>query len=536
MLKVGVIKTLDKRINSFVEGYRQNLAILGGDKEEVIYLLEKYFTNHKSEALSIYTDCSYLDNRGFFENTVYGLLSNYLSSYESLDSLINYTQADIPVTVNFIKDILKSNKPVTFLRVLEVINKFINETQRKCIFIIPEFTQLKHLFQNFSQDFSHFIILQKKCMVIVTSSSIKEAQKMLSTELNFLFGNFEKLYVRENNFLDCYFYIKELLQPIIPSSFLLSFFINILGSNLMYYDFIAQSIKRHFSEDEEKTILSTIEEALYRKNSYFFQRFIKKIELLKEMSKDYLLLIKLLFYISKGYIRKQEIISLNLGDKKVVNARLNQIYKLGYVENLGNIYKIKDELFSFWLFNVFPLYFVSPILNVSQRFAIFRKRIYGEMALFKESFGKDKIRRVSELIEAFGDDTLRLGRAKLKLPYVEKVNFVSYPEEDLTLFVGGDREIIFIGVKEDIADDGDILYFIKKASSLRGRSIKKIFISLTKFTSSAILIAKENKLITWDINEVNNLLRIYNKPILPFDQKRKKEEVQSYRNENLSAF
>ncbi|OQX80918.1 MAG: hypothetical protein B6D56_03740 [Candidatus Omnitrophica bacterium 4484_70.1] len=124
----------------------------------------------------------------------------------------------------------------------------------------------------------------------------------------------------------------------------------------------------------------------------------------------------------------------------------------------------------------------------------------------------------------------------MKLPYVEKVNFVSYPEEDLTLFVGGDREIIFIGVKEDIADDGDILYFIKKASSLRGRSIKKIFISLTKFTSSAILIAKENKLITWDINEVNNLLRIYNKPILPFDQRGKGEEMQSYRNENLSAF
>jgi len=40
---------------------------------------------------------------------------------------------------------------------------------------------------------------------------------------------------------------------------------------------------------------------------------------------------------------------------------------------------------------------------------------------------------------------------------------------------------------------------------------------LEKFTPEAQLIAKNNRLITWDINEINHLMKLYNKPTIPIN-------------------
>ncbi|MCF6319273.1 MAG: hypothetical protein L3J83_08355 [Proteobacteria bacterium] len=45
------LSILDKRIRSFSEGYRQNIALLGDDKDEISYLLEEYFQRNKSKEI-----------------------------------------------------------------------------------------------------------------------------------------------------------------------------------------------------------------------------------------------------------------------------------------------------------------------------------------------------------------------------------------------------------------------------------------------------------------------------------------------------
>lgn len=512
------LSALDKRVKAFTLGYRQNIALLGGDNEEISYLLSNYLQRNKSEELTyLYASSAYAGKKEFFKAIAFSLLSDYTHRSESLDNLINYASPVLVSTTNFIKDCLKKEN-ISFLDVLEIINKFINESNRSCVLIIEEFLNLAGIFKGFYQDFSKFIILQRKCMIILTTSSSRDAEKVLSGELNLLFGNFEKVFLNENTSLANYFYFKSLLQPLSLSPFFLSFFVNILGTNIIYYDLMAKIIKADYQEgNEEGLIISIAEKTLYSRETYLFQKFIKKIDLIKFYFKDSTLVLKLLFALSQGYLRKKELASLGIYDSKELNSRLQKLLDLNYLENLGNIYKIRDSLFSFWLTSVFKLYFSPPVLNPQQKIALFEQGLEEKLILFKEEFVKDKVNKIMQLFSSFKNDTLYLGKDKYRLPSVENAKIISYPARDFHLLIGEGKEIVFAGIKEKNVEDNDIFDFIEKSSNIKGKRVKKIFVSLDNLPPTARLIAKNNKLTIWDVDEVNRLLTVYNKPIVALE-------------------
>ena len=506
------ISLLDKRIEGFLQGYRQNVVLIGDDGEEISYLLENYLRLNKSkETVYVHATTSYVSKMEFLKSTIFSLLSELISEGDGLDDLINKLNPELSITTNFIRDILKKDM-FSFLDVLEIINKFINESGRKCVFILEEFLGLEKLFPFCFKDFSSFIMLQKDCMLLLTSSSPKNAQKTLSTELNLLFGNFEKVSLAENTFADNYVYFKHCLEKVSASSFFLSFFVNIIGSNIIYYDLIGKLAKENYcQDDEEKSIVAILENALYAKETYFFQKFIKKIEWLCEYSKDSYSLIKILTSLSDGYMRKKELASLEICPLGDLGSKLIKLSDLNYIENLGNIYKIKDSLFSFWLTSVFKFYFSPPFLDPQKRRPLWERKIREEIILHKDDFVKDGTKKILELISSFGDDTLKIGKSTYKLPLIEKTRIISYPKRDFHLLVGEGKEIVFIGIKEKLSEDSDIFEFIEKGAGIKGRKVKKIFISLDRLSPAAKLTAKNHKVIIWDVNEINKLMEVYNK-------------------------
>jgi len=509
------LSALDKRVKAFTLGYRQNIALLGGDTEEISYLLSNYLQRNTSDELTyLYASSAYAGKKEFFKAIAFSLLSDYTRKSESLDNLINYASPVLVSTTNFIKDCLKKEN-ISFLDVLETINKFINESNRNCVLIIEEFLNLAEMFKDFYQDFSKFIIIQRNCMIVLTTSNSRDAEKVLSGELNLLFGNFEKVFLNENASLANYFYFKGLLEPLSPSPLFLSFFVNMLGTNIVYYDLMAETIKeRYQGEDEEASAVAIVEETLYSRETYLFQKFIKKIDLIKFYFKDSILTLKLLFALSQGYLRKGELVSLGIYNSKDLTSRLQKLLDLNYVESLGNIYKIRDPLFSFWLTSVFKLYFSPPVLNPRQKQALLKRGLEEKLALFKEEFAKDKLKKVMQLFSSFKNDTLRLGKNRYQLPTVENAKVISYPTRDFHLLIGDGKEIVFAGIKEKNVEDNDIFDFIEKGSNIKGKRVKKIFVSLDNLPPTARLIAKNNKLTIWDIDEVNRLLTVYNKPIV----------------------
>lgn len=515
------LQILDKRLNAFSQGYRQNIAILGEDSDEITYLLDNYFSSNKiKEIIHIRTRITHIDRRGFFKSILFSLLSEYLNKEDSLDNLINCSQEMFPLTLSFAKDIIKRANPPSFLEALELINKFINETSKRCVFIVENFLKLKDVFPTFHQDFSKFIILQNNCMVILSEVDTKESEKTLYSELNFLFGNFEKIAIDDSTFVSRFRCVSKSFEGISCSPFFVSFFVNILGPNTIYYNLMKDYVRSSYrNEDEIVSVISALKGALYARETYFSQKFMAKINKIEENFRDSSALIKLLIAISDGYIRERELVSLRILDSKSLKSKLQKLNDLNYIENLGAVYRMKDPLFSFWVSHVFKMLFSTPVFDSQKRLVLFRKKLEESVLLFKEDFYKDKIKKVLELFGSFRNDTLKLGKDRYRLPLLEKSRLMSYPDKKMHLLIGEGREVLFVAIKEDEANDNDVFDFIEKGGSLKGKSVKKIFISLDDFTSSAKLIAKNNKLIAWGINEVNDLCRAYNKPVMCAERK-----------------
>ena len=510
------LSILDKRIKAFIKGYRQNIAIFGDDKEELSYLLENYLRSNTPEGIScIHATTSYTNQKDFFKSVAISLLSKNNQSTDTLDNLINQNNSEMPSTVNFIKKTLKK-KNIVFLDILELINKFLQEKQENCLFIIEEFLGLKKLFPDSFNEFSKFLILQRNCMVVLTSSSSKEAERIISSELNLLFGNFEKILLNETSFFDNYFYLKQSLEPLCPPPLFISFFVNILGNNILSYDLMIKTIRSNYQPDE-KGIVNILEKSLYSRESYFFQKFIKNIELIEKMFKDHTSVINILLSLSGGYLRKKELLSLNIAGAKDLSNKLSKLSELNYIINYGNVYKIKDPLFSLWLSQVFKIYFFPPLSNPVKRKELWKLNMAEEICIFKEDFLKDKVRKVLELISSFKDDSLKIGKNKYKLPLVNRTKILSYPQKDLHILIGEGKEIIFAGIKETNATDSDIFNFIDHGRGIKGKGVKKIFISLDRLTNTAKVVAKNHKLIVWDANEINHLMRVYNKSLISLD-------------------
>ncbi|MBU2266112.1 MAG: hypothetical protein KJ977_03650, partial [Candidatus Omnitrophica bacterium] len=302
--------------------------------------------------------------------------------------------------------------------------------------------------------------------------------------------------------------------PLKPSPFFLSFFVNLLGSNSLYCDFFAKCIKdRYRQDDEENSIVSVLADCLYVPQTYCFQRFIKKIEQLKFSFKDFNSILEILLHLNQGYLRKKDLLALDLCDSRELSSKLQKLTDLNYLVNFGDIYRISDPLFSFWLSHVFIFYSSALLLDPKKRSQLYRENLEKEITLFKEEFFTGSLEKVLQLFTCFKNDTLRLGKIRYSLPSIERTKTISDSEKDFHLIIGEGKEIIFAGIKGSDADDNDIFEFIEKGINVRGKGVKKIFISLGELPTTTRLIAKNNKITVWDLAELNRLFQIYNKPV-----------------------
>jgi hypothetical protein len=421
----------------------------------------------------------------------------------------------LPHTADFIRAKIGKKKNFSFSVILKLINIFIEESGKKCFFVVEEFTNLPDIFKDFQSSFLKFLVSQKKCMIVLTSSEVKKAQSILASDLNIIFAKFEKLFISENNFLSNYRYLRSLLLPQQnPSNLFCSFFVNIIDSNIPYYQVMSRYIRNYYQENELESIRQVVRCSLFERQSYFFQRFWGKVDSLQARFKDYISYLQLLLLISDGYQEKSDILSVARGDSRKLNTRLQRLTDLGYLSSYGNLYKIRDCLFGFWLSHVFRFYFYPSLLGSPQKQKMHLRKLNETLDIFMHNINKDKISRVAELFASFNSDYFKLGRSRIKLPKVEKTKVIFHPECKMHFLIGEGRDVVFAAIKETAVKDDDMFSYIERATPFRGKNIKKFFISLENFTSSAKLIAKQNKIINWNVNDINNLLSFYRKPVI----------------------
>ena len=211
-------------------------------------------------------------------------------------------------------------------------------------------------------------------------------------------------------------------------------------------------------------------------------------------------------------MRKPEIAALNICDSRSLESRLMKLCEQSFITGNGTIYKIRDRLFGFWITNIFKYYL--EICDNRIRFDIYAENLKNSLAVYRSALKKCGVSTMLDLLGSFKDDAITLGKDNYRLCTMAKTKLVA-DDNEMKIIVGEGKEIVFMGIKEKNAQDSDLSSFAEKSNRIKGKGIKKIFVSFGNIPETVRLTAKNHKLISWDINDINQLLKIYNKPVIP---------------------
>jgi len=519
--KTEISNIINKRLHSFLEGYRQNIILIGPEFSGKNYILNKNISKlylDGKEFIHIYADLDFLTIPEITKSLFTSLLFSFLKRKEvqpqyNLDFMLLESEKEIPQTSAKIKEYLntpQSKEKITIYPLTETLNAFIEESGFKIILILDNFSQLKSIPKKALNDLSKYIMTQKDIMFIFSGHKDKDSDALISEELNILFGSFET--VQLNNFSDqeAFLYLKENLRENIginTERFLLDF----TNNNTLYINIILNKLNQKHGEPEiPASLTEVISDRLINPESSLYQIFRNKLYKIKNNSKDKVLM-PILLAMAEGYTRKRDLLSLLKIDSKTLSSRLSKLMEINLAAKSGSFFYIPDKLLAFWISSIFKCGFSFPLFFPEEKIRFVQNKVEQRFEEFESISRKDSFERFMDLIHLFKDDTVRIGNKSINLPYLQRFKITPAHNENMKFIIGEAKQYYLImAFKNNRPDENDILEFSSRCSYFRRRQPKKIFISLEGSDLTTKVLAKEKKLFFWEKEELNYILRLYN--------------------------
>jgi hypothetical protein len=525
-----ILDILAKRARDFKDGYRQNIAILGDELIGKTTLLKNFLRDLNDESLlAIYVEVVPYEFTLFCKRFLNSLLYNYLekhqlvSSRDTLENLVKRSREALPQTSVLIERFLlrldKERPELLFKDLFLILEAFCPESKKRCIVIFDEFQNLMELgIKNIAQELGKKIMFQKNALFIFSSSLKTAAKKILSNDLSLLFGNFETLELQMLKPETCETLIRDNFKDIAVSQEYIHFLINFAGGHPFYLKIISEEAVRQCRIQQKLTLekedlLSVLQQLLFADWGTFNLKFLTFLSLMTQgRNKNDLLYV--LDAIACGKNRLKDLVQLLRKQRKEVVQRLSRLTELGLIAKNGSFYVLNDRLMNFWLKFVHYEKLNSLTPDHSEQVQHFRSMIGVEIDEFIAASGKKIADRVLDVFNLFEDDEVHLDRKKLDLSHFRELKIVRFEDTDLEVGIFGKSQntVWLAAVKESGIKEHDVNEFIQLSKKFKHKSIHKIIIGLGDIERNARLLAKESRILTWDIASVNSLFDLFGKP------------------------
>lgn len=514
------LEILEKRVNGLLEGYRQNIAIVGDElsgKTSIIFqFLNRY---HNNRVVPLYLEARTETFISFARRFCGVLLYNFLINSEialkeDLEYLIQRSEKYIPKTTEKIKLILaaaaRRKKAEIFTELLSLCEIFHQESSKHCLVIFDEFQNLESLGVNdIYADWSKLLISQKNTMYIIVSSMKYKAKFILSKHLSLLFGNFEVLTVDPFDMRTSEKYFLYSLQGLELGSADRNFLINFTGGFPLYLDIICEEIKKH----GQINIAHCLESLIFDSSGILNQRFSNYIKrfLDLENSNDY---ISILYLISTGRNKVKDIAHVLRKPVKELMLRVNHLLEVDTVVRNGDFLQIPDRVFGFWIKHVYQEKLDSLTFNAKNQKEQFIACIDAAIKEFSQVVEKPVMERMLELLRMFEDDLMQVGKKKVRLNHFREVKQLEFSRGNLRQGLIGrcDDSLWILSVNNDALTEEDITDFSRECKKFRHKQQRKIIVTFKDIDDNTRLRALEEKVWAWDINNINQLFDLYSTP------------------------
>lgn len=514
------LELLKKRFDAFLQGYRQNIAIIGDElvgKTTLIYHFLNKFSDNR--VLTVYLQVRPETVDSFAKRFIGVLLYNFLINSalplkEDLNFLIDKSSKYLPQTTEKIRSILSStskrkrNNVITeLLSLCELIHQ---ETGKRCIVIFDEFHNFESLgINHLYSEWSKLLISQKNTMYIIISSAKYKTHSILSKELSLLFGNFELLEIEPFDVRTSEFYIEHATKPLVLPKGLSSYIIHFTGGYPFYLDLICQELRK----EKQCKLTEVLENLLFESSGILNQRFSAYLKLFldNQSSQQYL---SILYLVANSTNKIKDISHMLHKPQKEIIPKINNLLEVDAITRQGDFLRINDRVFAFWLKFVHKEKTNALTFDSKNQKEIFRNYIETGINEFLQNCEKSVKDRIYELLQSFQDETIQIDTRKLRLSQFREIKPLEFNNLALKEGIIGRSvdSLWIIAIKPDMLTEDYVAEFARECRKYRHKDQKKVIVTLRDIDMNARLRAMEEKILTLDLENLNEILDLYSKP------------------------
>ncbi|MCA9400296.1 MAG: ATP-binding protein [Candidatus Omnitrophica bacterium] len=529
--RTETLQTLKRRYLDLKDGYRQNVAIVGNRYAGKSSILYQFIKNLDEDNIAyIYLDIENKDFNYFCHKFIRSLLYSFsknkqLPPHDDIKLLMQSAQGYIPHTIDVIKRIFRDfhlgKQNDAYLGLINLPEVFTNESQQFCMLIIDEFQYIEELMGAMAfQELGKKIMVQKRCLYILSSSYQNQANKILSEKLSLLFGNFEIISLEPFNGRESQNFIQSNLKELKIGSQLKSFLTDFTGGYPLYINLICQELINLTAIHQQGEIYlpiltQAVENTIFNRWGVISRHFeIMMNELCSGKANCYMPAI--LMELAKGTSKIQDISRTLDIKKKYVNQRINHLLSAGIIIRNGHFLYFKDKLFKYWIKFIYQRRLTSEDFMPEKQRRQFKDEFNAAVEHFKNCSRKEFSSRIMEILDCFDNDSIDLEGRKYKMPHFRQFLPCAFNNE-LGKNIEGikaltDEHEWLIVVKKENFMESDVNFILSETKKGKKKPARCLIVSLSQLDDQTRLKALQERFWIWNERELTTLFNLFDKP------------------------
>lgn len=529
---------IEKRIEAFDKGYRQNIGIIGPAGLGKSHLLFSLFRSlqYQRRFLPVYLNAQVLDFSHFLECWTGALLSSVFISRDmdvprDYQTLVQASHQYVPKTAEKIQGLRKQfrreKESVCLKELFSLTSLLAFETGQKIVLMLDEFQELDRLAVPDPFGFlGKQIMVEKNVLYIAAGSRPGRAREIFKEKLSLLFGNFEVLEMAPLSFTETSMFLENRLPQLQFSDAQKRFMIRMTDGHPSYLEFLCDCLKLFLSRETHPDFLDAelripvtndlLLRAFHQKLSFGKGRislfFEKRMEALSRIAKDPSPYIRVLFALSDGRRRLPAIAAYI--EKKTIETQkiLQRLAQEDFICRHGAFYRLDDPLFRFWLKNVYQpsQHIYTPESSSASRFLDESLRREFERSEGEEQ--RDLSARAETLLKQFHNDTVEIAGRKMQLPQFSEIVFRPAHGRIVPASAKSSKSRWFFQIASQKVHEEEIALFLEDLKKYRKKPQHKILMALGGIDQNAKLMCQEGRIQIWTLRDFNALLDLYDLP------------------------
>jgi len=521
-----ILQALDKRLDSFLKGYRQNVGIIG-PKSSGRSSLVQYFlsTLNDPSLIAVYAEVIPEPFDYFAQKFMGSLLAAFLNNRQEdtageFSGLVSKSRHLIPKTLRKMRAVKKKlaaeDWDPAFRELLTLTQVLGQESGKKVLLVLDNFDRLDDLLlKNPFHAFGNAMMSQTETLYVVTSGRERRAREIFQRDLSLLFGNFEILEIKPFDFLTAQAFFDKKLDGLTAGAPLMKFLWDLTEGQPYFLSVLASRCRALQPAGNavltEETLLASLEKEIFDRRGELHRYFAMVLQSLGQ-GRSLFTALKVLMAVSMGYRKNLQIARFLNRRVDDIQKTLSRLLEEEFLEKKGSFFKLMSPLFGFWLRYVYyrrEFAFAGPHEHTV---AAFRQEVRDLIKQRAVEDAKEITKKVEELFRQFQNDVVELEAKKIRCPLFNEVHFKPsngrvFPVEAKAADTRWLCQVAYRKVTED-----DVRLFIQDIEKLRKKVQRKIMITLEGIELNAKLLAKESKIMLWPLKEFNELLTLYGRP------------------------